>query len=290
MLKLTKKEQLIWDLCSKIQHKKAPLKVDVWMRLEQQIQISAQPQKIETYKIPIFKRTLLPRIITAFFITILISIPTIKMLNTVNIYSGYGEETKIISLNDGTKVHLNAGTTLSYSKNFNSTNRTVALSGEAYFEVEKGSSPFIISTDLAKVTVLGTKFNVRSREDGLEIGVNEGKVKIENKTKSIDLKKGEQVDIIIDQPKILSVSEISNFYPGWKNNKLICDNSSLEKICKELERRYDAKIKFQNNLQKKTNISGIIDLSPNDLDSVLSSISLLSKRKFKLQGDSFILL
>lgn len=290
MLKLTKKEQLIWDLCSKIQHKKAPLKVDVWMRLEQQIEISAQPQKIETYKIPIFKRTLLPRIITAFFIIILISIPTIKMLNTVNIYSGYGEETKIISLNDGTKVHLNAGTTLSYSKNFNSTNRTVALSGEAYFEVEKGSSPFIISTDLAKVTVLGTKFNVRSREDGLEIGVNEGKVKIENKTKSIDLKKGEQVDIIIDQPKILSVSEISNFYPGWKNNKLICDNSSLEKICKELERRYDAKIKFQNNLQKKTTISGIIDLSPNDLDSVLSSISLLSKRKFKLQGDSFILL
>ena len=290
MLKLTKKEQLIWDLCSKIQHKKAPLKVDVWMRLEQQIEISAQPQKIETYKIPIFKRTLLPRIITAFFIIILISIPTIKMLNTVNIYSGYGEETKIISLNDGTKVHLNAGTTLSYSKNFNSTNRKVALSGEAYFEVEKGSSPFIISTDLAKVTVLGTKFNVRSREDGLEIGVNEGKVKIENKTKSIDLKKGEQVDIIIDQPKILSVSEISNFYPGWKNNKLICDNSSLEKICKELERRYDAKIKFQNNLQKKTTISGIIDLSPNDLDSVLSSISLLSKRKFKLQGDSFILL
>ena len=212
------------------------------------------------------------------------------MLNTVNIYSSYGEKTKTVLLNDGTKVHLNAGTTLSYSKNFNSTSREVTLNGEAYFEVEKGSSPFIISTNLAKVTVLGTKFNVRSREDGFEIGVNEGKVKIENKTKSIDLKKGEQVDISIDQPKILSISKVSNFYPGWKNNKLICDNSSLEKICKELERRYDIKIQFQNNLQKNTTISGIIDLSPNNLDSVLSSISLLSKRKFKLQGDSYILL
>ena len=140
------------------------------------------------------------------------------------------------------------------------------------------------------MTVLGTKFNVRSREDGFEIGVNEGKVKIENKTKSIDLKKGEQVDISIDQPKVISVSKVSNFYPGWKNNKLICDNSSLEKICKELERRYDIKIQFQDNLQKNTTISGIIDLSPNNLDSVLSSISLLSKRKFKLQGDSYILL
>ena len=165
MLKLTKKEKLIWDLCSKIEHKKAPPKQDVWMRLEQQIEISAQPQKIKTYKIPIFKRTLLPRLITAFFITILISIPTIKMLNTVNIYSSYGPKTKTVSLNDGTKVHLNAGTTLSYSKNFNSTSREVTLNGEAYFEVEKGSSPFIILTDLAKVTVLGTKFNVRSRED-----------------------------------------------------------------------------------------------------------------------------
>ena len=290
MLKLTKKEKLIWDLCSKIENKKAPSKQDVWMRLEQQIEISAQPQKIKTYKIPIFKRTLFPRLITAFFITILISIPTIKMLNTVNIYSSYGPKTKTVSLNDGTKVHLNAGTTLSYSKNFNSTSREVTLNGEAYFEVEKGSSPFIISTDLAKVTVLGTKFNVRSREDGFEIGVNEGKVKIENKTKSIDLKKGEQVDISIDQPKIISVSKVSNFYPGWKNNKLICDNSSLEKICKELERRYDIKIQFQDNLQKNTTISGIIDLSPNNLDSVLSSISLLSKRKFKLQGDSYILL
>ena len=212
------------------------------------------------------------------------------MLNTVNIHSSYGHKTKTVSLNDGTKVHLNAGTTLSYSKNFNSTSREVTLNGEAYFEVEKGSSPFIVLTDLAKVTVLGTKFNVRSREDGFEIGVNEGKVKIENKTKSIDLKKGEQVDISIDQPKVISVSKVSNFYPGWKNNKLICDNSSLEKICKELERRYDIKIQFQNNLQKNTTISGIIDLSPNNLDSVLSSISLLSKRKFKLQGDSYILL
>ena len=290
MLKLTKKEKLIWDLCSKIEYKKAPSKQDVWMRLEQQIEISTQPQKIKTYKIPIFKKTLLPRLITAFFITILISIPTIKMLNTVNIHSGYGHKTKTVSLNDGTKVHLNAGTTLSYSKNFNSTSREVTLNGEAYFEVEKGSSPFIILTDLAKVTVLGTKFNVRSREDGFEIGVNEGKVKIENKTKSIDLKKGEQVDISIDQPKIISVSKVSNFYPGWKNNKLICDNSSLEKICKELERRYDIKIQFQDNLQKNITISGIIDLSPNNLDSVLSSISLLSKRKFKLQGDSYILL
>ena len=56
MLKLTKKEKLIWDLCSKIEHKKAPSKQDVWMRLEQQIEISAKPQKIKTYKFRSLKK------------------------------------------------------------------------------------------------------------------------------------------------------------------------------------------------------------------------------------------
>ena len=54
MLKLTKKEKLIWDLCSKMKHNKAPSKQDVWMRLEQQIEISAQPQKIKTYNLQLF--------------------------------------------------------------------------------------------------------------------------------------------------------------------------------------------------------------------------------------------
>ena len=61
MLKLTKKEKLIWDLCSKTEHKRAPSKQNVWMRLEQQIEIAAQPEKLKTYKIPDFRKTLLPR-------------------------------------------------------------------------------------------------------------------------------------------------------------------------------------------------------------------------------------
>ena len=123
-------------------------------------------------------------------------------------------------MNDGTKVHLNAGTTLSYSKNFNSTSREVTLNGEAYFEVEKGSSPFIISTDLAKVTVLGTKFNVRSREDGFEIGVNEGKVKIENKTKSIDLKKVNRLISVLTNQKYSLSLKFQIFIQGGKITNL----------------------------------------------------------------------
>ena len=57
-------------------------------------------------------------------------------------------------------------------KYFNTDHRSLTLSGEAYFDVQKGNKPFTISTNQGQVTVLGTSFNVRSRADGFEIGVN----------------------------------------------------------------------------------------------------------------------
>ena len=290
MLKLDKKESLLWDLCSKIEQPKTSSKKEVWMRLEQQIDISSEPEKIKNINIPTFRWIGYPRFVGAFLLIALIYIPMIKIMNIVNINSDLGIREKVISLSDGSKIYLNAGSELSYSKNYDSNSRKVSLNGEAYFDVKKGINPFIISTEYAEITVLGTKFNVRSRDDGFEVGVNEGAVKVHNNLQSMEISKGEQIEVNPGYSKTFSASKTTDFYPGWKNNKLISDNSSLEKICKELERRYNIKIQFQSDLQKNITISGIIDLSPNNLNSVLSSISLLSKRKFKLQGDSYILL
>ena len=106
----------------------------------------------------------------------------------------------------------------------------------------------------------------------------------------MEISQGEQIDINPKYPETLATSKTTDFYPGWKNNKLICDNRSLLKICDELERIYNVKINFQNESQKDIPISGIINLNPSNLESVLSSISLLSKREFKLRGDSYIVL
>ena len=211
-------------------------------------------------------------------------------MNTVNINSDLGIREEVISLSDGSKVYLNAGSELSYSKDYDSENRKVFLYGEAYFDVKKRINPFIISTEYAEITVLGTKFNVRSRDDGFEVGVNEGVVRVKNDLQSIEISQGEQIDVNPKYPKTFATSKTTDFYPGWKNNKLICDNSSLLKICDELERIYNVKINFQNEYQKDIPISGVINLNPSNLESVLSSISLLSKLEFKLRGDSYIVL
>jgi len=290
MLKLDKKESLLWDLCSKIEQPKISSKKEVWMRLEQQIDISSEPEKIKNISISNFRWIGYPRFVGAFLLIALTYLPITKIMNTVNINSDLGIREKVISLSDGSKIYLNAGSRLSYSKDYDSESRKVSLNGEAYFDVKKGINPFIISTEYAEITVLGTKFNVRSRDDGFEVGVNEGAVKVHNDLQSMELSQGEQIDINPEYPKTFSSSKMADFYPGWKNNKLICDNSSLVKICDELERIYNVKINFQNESQKNIPISGIINLNPNNLESVLSSISLLSKREFKLRGDSYIVL
>ena len=290
MLKLDKKESLLWDLCSKIEQPKISSKKEVWMRLEQQIDISSEPEKIKNISIPNFRWIVRPRFVGAFLLIALIYIPITRIMNTVSINSDVGIREKVISLSDGSKIYLNAGSELSYSKDYGSESRKISLNGEAYFDVKKGINPFIISTEYAEITVLGTKFNVRSRDDGFEVGVSEGAVKVHNDLQSMELSQGEQIDINPEYPKTFSNSKMADFYPGWKNNKLICDNSSLVKICDELERIYNVKINFQNESQKNIPISGIINLNPNNLESVLSSISLLSKREFKLRGDSYIVL
>ena len=274
MLKLDKKESLLWDLCSKIEQPKTSSKKEVWMRLEQQIDISSEPEKIKNINIPTFRWIGYPRFVGAFLLIALIYIPMIKIMNIVNINSALGIREKVISLSDGSKIYLNAGSELSYSINYDSKSRKFSLNGEAYFDVKRGINPFIISTEYAEITVLGTKFNVRSRDDGFEVGVNEGAVKVHNDLQSMEISQGEQIDVNPEYPKTFSTSKTTDFYPGWKNNKLICDNSSLSKICDELERIYNIKIKFQNESQKNIPISGIINLNPSNLESVLSSISL----------------
>ena len=291
MIKLNNKEKNLWDVCANNTLPSAPSKDEVWMRLEQQIEILDQTA-IDNK--PLLKPYLIkwqPRFIYAFMLAFILLIPTtIRYLNTTRIVAEFGITNKNIMLSDGTNVQLNAGSTLSYSKDYNSGNREVFLNGEAYFNVTKNHVPFIVSTDYAQVTVLGTKFNVRSRSDGFEAGVNEGSVEVTNNDNSIVLIEGERALIHSTSHSNIDSSSTSNYYPGWLNNKIVCDNTPLEKICKEIERTYNIKILIEDNSLKRLSISGIINLYPNNLNSVMSSISLLAQREFKLEGETYIIL
>ena len=296
MNKLNNKEKKLWEDCLNETIPSPPSKDESWILLEKQIQIHDQKPfytMLFNYK-PKLNHFRQNFVYATIVLLIILSIPKISnILNTQHIITDKGINNKNINLPDGTRILLNADSKISYHKNYNFNNREVFLDGEAYFDVVKSDTPFIISTNFAKITVLGTKFNIKSRVDNFEAGVNEGTIKIENKNNSLLIDSGQCVAIKKKDMLMMQMEmgdEIINNYPGWLNNKIFCNKTSLEYICEEIERIYNIKIVFAKKSHKKITLSGVIDFDKNNLNSVLSSISLLTQRQFKLKGDKYIIL
>ena len=197
-------------------------------------------------------------------------------------------EEKSVLLADGTEVILNSESELTYNRNYNKYNRSVHLVGEAYFNVKKGNIPFNVLTPHGKISVLGTSFNIRTRNDGFEVGVNDGEVQVSNENSLLHLSKGQLIDVKSEfiSSNILQIP--TDQYPDWLNRKFYCNETTLESLCLEIERTFDIKINFTNPNLKSLTITGLIEAS--DLDNVLQTVSILTKHKFKLDGGTCTIL
>ena len=230
----------------------------------------------------IFGIKLKPKLSFLFSLSILFTFAVyLKMLPT-SFKTDIGEK-NIISLPDGSKIHLNAVSTISYDNSFNLKDRNIKLNGEAYFEIVKGKTPFIIYTDYGTIKVLGTTFNIRNRPNGFELGVNEGNVNFTNKLESKDLTEGQILQIPLGKDNLISIKKTYSNYPSWKSDQLFCDKTPLTTILLEIERLFKISITFTDPQIKEHSITGIINTQ--DLEEALSTISLLSQREFKLDGD-----
>jgi transmembrane sensor len=172
--------------------------------------------------------------------------------------------TKSIVLNDDSKVTLNANSSVCYPNLFQF-NRTIELKGEAFFEVQKGST-FTVKTALGNITVLGTKFNVTSFDYYFEVVCYEGKVKVESQNKATILTHGESLRVVntnfenvpmkyvlekfknqyhleIDYPKNIETIKFTGSFTN--SNK----ETALQSICIPLD------LKYANSSSRKIIIS-----------------------------------
>lgn len=183
-----------------------------------------------------------------------------------------------LTLSDGTKVWLNAGSTIVFPVSFSGDERRVKIKGEAYFEVAKvldaGSAekvPFIVAvSDKAEVKVLGTHFNVNSYPDGKNVvktTLLEGSVEVScpgSNQKTI-IKPGQQA--VITNTGSLNVSEVNTEeVVAWKNGYFYFNNTNLRSIMQDLSRWYDVKVSYDQNIPERR-FSGKIqkDLSLNEV-------------------------
>ena len=165
----------------------------------------------------------------------------------------YNSQTRIIAENgsviqcklpDGSKISLNAGSVITYSRAGFAEDRSLTLDGEAFFNVEKGS-PFIVSTACGRVKVLGTTFNVFSREDLFTVSCLTGKVQVDAEVKTVVIEAGETAKLEGNELVSFRDKNISNA-AGWLNGEFNFENTPLILIFNEIERQYNVKFAAQN--------------------------------------------
>lgn len=186
----------------------------------------------------------------------------------------------ILTLFDGTRITLNAESTLKYPKQFDRVSREVYLEGEAYFEVARNSSkPFVVHTNDVTTTVLGTVFNVKAfpEENSIMVSLVEGKIKVEKSNQTL---KSTATILFPTQQYVLKrnhqSAEITNFDPvqitGWKNDIYKFENESLENVFVTLSRAFGIKFILADNSLKYKKITTLFNQ-----DSFWTVVKVLQK-------------
>ncbi|MNK14979.1 fec operon regulator FecR [compost metagenome] len=166
--------------------------------------------------------------------------------NTINTPPGGQYQ---VNLPDGTKIWLNAASSLKYPTIFNKNERKIELTGEAYFEVAKMKTPFIVVTDKQKIEVLGTHFNVNSYADesSTKTTLLEGSVRV-NTTgaqgkNGLILKPGQQS--LLKSNRLTAYTVDVDETIAWKNGYFQFNESDLGTIMRQLSRWYNVDVVFE---------------------------------------------
>lgn len=139
-------------------------------------------------------------------------------------------------LPDNSEVVLNSGSEIEFKEKKWNENRILKLTGEAYFKVAKGKT-FEVITPLGKVTVLGTQFNVKARENRFDIVCYEGTVKVNYRTHEVLITKNQNVSF--ENGKQLQISTPTSNKPSWMNDQIEFYNDNFTAVIKEIERKYN---------------------------------------------------
>jgi transmembrane sensor len=219
-----------------------------------------------------------------FFITKGVKQPKVNIINAANM------KTKNIQLPDGSSVYLNTGSTIKYFGELNDDTRKVELKGEAFFSVKKDERPFTITTQNAKISVLGTKFDVWTHENKTRVVVKEGKVNLSQKgigAEGVNLLR-DQLSIIKENENPTSPKQIDpEYFLKWMHGNLVFYQSSLNDATDELEKFYDVKIDFANDSLKNFTLTGTF--KNNNIDSALSMICLALGLDYETQRSKYII-
>lgn len=197
-----------------------------------------------------------------------------------------------VKLSDGTKVWLNAASSLRYPARFIGKERRVYLSGEAYFEVTPDARhPFMVNAGKAVITVLGTRFNVSAYPGNprLKTTLAEGLIKISDVNENpvggsgIVINPGYEAIVKENEDNIRINKANVEAELGWKNGMFIFDQETLGSLMRKLSRWYDVDIKYHAGVDTLAHFTGRIQRYEN-ITGILHLMELTGKVQFGVKG------
>ena len=207
----------------------------------------------------------------------------LKGFNTIRTPRGGQYE---VVLPDGSKVWLNAASSITYPAAFNAGERRVMLTGEAYFEIaslwrNNKKVPFVVETGRQKIEVLGTRFNVNAYDDetGIKTTLIEGKVKVTTENETVILKPSQQFNLGAEgiSTKKVDVEPAID----WKNGDFLFADEDLKSVMRKIARWYNVEVIYDSEIPEES-LSGQISRSRN-LSEVLRMLELSGDTKFRIE-------
>ena len=237
--------------------------------------------------------TLRHRIAIAAAVTALVMITAFSTWQLVDNLPGHefaltapmGSKTQL-TLPDGSKIWLNAGSTLKYTSQFDNKNREVELEGEGYFEVakKKNGAQFVVKTRGYDVVVKGTHFDVSAYKDDqfIKTSLLEGAVLIDAGEDRLMMQPGEMVTLNT-ATGALTKTNFNNDAHAWIRNMTDFDEITLEDFVKILSRQYAVKIHILSSELKTTKLS-ISLRNKETIDEVLDALQRITNMKITRNG------
>ena len=201
-----------------------------------------------------------------------------------------GSKVISLSLADGSKVWLNAASSLKYPTSFTGSERKVEITGEAYFEVAHNPAmPFVVSKGGTNIKVLGTHFNVNAYDDerSLNVTLLEGSVSVmaNHSTQPKVIEPGAQARVDKNGSIQLDNSVDLNEVMAWKNGLFSFKAADIESIMRQVSRWYNVEVvfktpiteKFYAEVSKSTNVSSLLEM-----------LQATKAVQFKIEGNTIV--
>ncbi len=208
-------------------------------------------------------------------------------LTFTTVSADYGQISKI-TLPDSTVVWVNSGSSIQYNNQFSTTNRNLALTGEAFFKVHKNKKlPLIVSNGDLRVKVLGTEFLVSAypEESNIHVVLEKGKVELISALNSNfrhEIKPGEMASFDKSN-KTLNIDTVNtNLYTSWKDGVINIYNMPLTELVIRLEKRFNQKFKVSQEIE---NLHYTFTIKTEKLSNILALIESITPVEAVQEGD-----